>query len=75
MTDKKPWYRSNQVVWVFMMFPVVGFWVASMVLSGSAQHVTRGVSALVWVGIICWMGMNARSGKSPTVTPPSDSPA
>jgi hypothetical protein len=61
MSQQEPWYQSNRVVWVFLMFPIVGYWLAYFALSGGAQHGARVVSTLAWVGIMVWMGNNGRS--------------
>ena len=63
MSQNEPWYRSNRVVWIFMMLPIVGYWFAYFVLSGPAVHGARVVSSLAWVGIMLWMGNNGRSAQ------------
>ena len=65
MEQNQLWYRSNQVVAWFLMIPIVGQILLFAALMGSPEeHVTRRISLMTTLGLIMWLGSNARSAAS-----------
>ena len=73
MSLKQPWFRSNQVIALFIPFTWVGMGFAQARLGGTTQDVTRVVFVIACLCLFAWMGFNARWILERSAESPSDS--
>ena len=72
MSQNAPWYRSNQVLGLLLILPILGQGFIYLALSPAAQGLTRPALFAMTVCLIVCMGMNARSAAKLAVASPSD---
>ncbi|BFO21402.1 hypothetical protein SHKM778_77900 [Streptomyces sp. KM77-8] len=63
MSENRPWYRSNRYLVGIMPAGVVGIAYAQTSLEGVAQNVVMGTCALMLLGFVFRVALNARAEK------------